>query len=122
MGRFLIFALLFNIMHPKKLLIADFTYDLPNERIAKYPLPNRDSSKLLLYNGGYISETSYSQLPELLPEDSLLVFNDTRVVEARLFFQKSSGATIEVFCLEPDHRTLTLQVPWQRKDKYFGSA
>lgn len=91
-------------MHPKDLQIKDFSYELPDERIAKYPLEARDLSKLLIYNGGEISESSYRNISEAIPEGSLLVFNNTKVVEARILFQKSSGATIEIFCLEPDDR------------------
>ncbi len=81
--------------------IKDFNYDLPEDRIAKYPLPERDSSKLLCYRNGNISEHIFRSIPELLPEDSIMVFNDTKVVPARLHFQRPSGAHIEVFCLEP---------------------
>lgn len=88
-------------MHPKSLAIKDFTYLLPEERIAKYPLPERDSSKLLIYQEGHIKEDTYRHIDQYLPPGSLLVFNNTRVVEARLLFQKSTGASIEVFCLEP---------------------
>lgn len=91
-------------MHPKDLQIKDFSYDLPDERIAKYPLAERDLSKLLIYKGGEISETTYRNISEVIPVGSLLVFNNTKVVEARILFQKPSGATIEIFCLEPDDR------------------
>lgn len=89
-------------MHPKNLSIAGFTYDLPPERIAKYPLEERDNSKLLVYKSGKITTSSYSSIAEFLPEGSLLVFNNTKVVEARLLFQKPTGGVIEIFCLEPD--------------------
>ena len=81
--------------------IEDFNYILPDERIAKYPLPQRDSSKLLIYKNEDVSESSFSLLPNVLPEDSLMIFNDTKVVPARLHFQRASGAHIEIFCLEP---------------------
>ncbi len=81
--------------------IEDFNYILPDERIAKYPLPQRDSSKLLIYKDDNVSESSFSLLPAELPENSLMIFNDTKVVPARLHFQRSSGAHIEIFCLEP---------------------
>lgn len=81
--------------------IEDFTYPLPDERIAKYPLDNRDSSKLLCYRDGEPRTMSFIDLPGLLPEGSLMVFNDTKVVPARLHFQRSTGAHIEIFCLEP---------------------
>ncbi|MBE6250054.1 MAG: S-adenosylmethionine:tRNA ribosyltransferase-isomerase [Bacteroidales bacterium] len=81
--------------------IEDFNYDLPDERIAKYPLPDRDSSRLLIYNGGRIADRRFSDISDLLPDGSLMIFNDTKVVPARLHFQRDSGAHIEVFCLEP---------------------
>lgn len=81
--------------------IEEFNYILPDERIAKYPLPQRDSSKLLIYRNDNVEESSFSHLPEVLPSDSLMVFNDTKVVPARLHFQRASGAHIEIFCLEP---------------------
>lgn len=83
------------------LRIADFSYELPDDKIAKYPLPQRDASKLLVYKNGNVSESRFSELPELLPADSLLIFNNTRVIHARLLFQKSTGAHIEIFCLSP---------------------
>lgn len=83
------------------LKISDFTYILPDENIAKYPLSQRDSSKLLIYKGTKINSTNFSTLPDNLPENSLLIFNNTRVIHARLHFQKVSGATIEIFCLSP---------------------
>jgi S-adenosylmethionine:tRNA ribosyltransferase-isomerase len=86
---------------PKSIAIADYDYPLPDDRIAKFPLEQRDHSKLLVYQNGNISESQFFHIPELLPSDSLLVFNDTKVIHARLFFQKSTGSTIEVFCLEP---------------------
>ena len=81
--------------------IKDYNYPLPDERIAKYPLPKRDSSKLLKYNEGRVSEHIFKDLPELLPENSIMVFNNTKVVPARLHFKKTTGAHIEIFCLEP---------------------
>ena len=81
--------------------IEDYYYDLPDERIAKYPLPERDSSKLLRYVDGKVDDFVFRDLPNLLPEGSLMVFNDTKVVPARLHFQRESGAHIEIFCLEP---------------------
>lgn len=81
--------------------INDYDYPLPDERIAKFPLSERDSSKLLIYRGGEISERHFSDIGEELPEGSLLVFNNTKVVRARLVMHKPSGARVEVFCLEP---------------------
>ena len=85
----------------KGIRIADYDYPLPDERIAKYPLAERDASKLLHYQGGSISETVFRNLPTLLPQGTLMVFNNTRVIRARLHFRKATGAQIEVFCLEP---------------------
>lgn len=81
--------------------IEDYNYPLPDDRIAKYPLQKRDSSKLLKYREGIVSEHIFRELPSLLPENAIMVFNDTKVVPARLHFQKETGAHIEIFCLEP---------------------
>ena len=81
--------------------IEDYDYPLPDSRIAKYPLPERDSSKLLLYRDGEISEHVFREIPEFLPSNTIMVFNDTKVVPARLHFQKETGANIEIFCLSP---------------------
>jgi S-adenosylmethionine:tRNA ribosyltransferase-isomerase len=81
--------------------ISDFNYDLPDSSVAKYPLIKRDQSKLLVWERGEISDHTFSDLPGLLAEGSMLVFNNTRVIRARLHFVKSTGAVIEVFCLEP---------------------
>ena len=90
--------------HPERkevLYIDDFDYNLPDERIAKYPLSQRDASKLLRWNNGEISESRFSEIARFLPENSLLVCNNTRVIQARIVFHKPTGARIEVFCLEP---------------------
>lgn len=89
------------MQHPKDISINDFTYLLPDEKIARFPLEERDASKLLVFNKGEISDQSFRDLPNLFSEDDLLVFNQTRVVQARLFFYTAAGAKIEVFCLEP---------------------
>lgn len=81
--------------------IEDYNYPLPDERIAKYPLPERDSSKLLVYKNGKVSHKIFRSLPEELPEGSMMVFNDTKVVPARLHFVRETGAHIEIFCLQP---------------------
>ena len=81
--------------------IKDFSYELPDDRIAKYPLAERDTSKLLVYNKGNISHDIFRNLTAYLPQGALMVYNNTRVIQARLFFQKESGARIEVFLLEP---------------------
>ena len=87
---------------PVKLLqLSDYSYDLPEERIASHPEPDRDQSKLLYYHSGKIYHKVFSDIAELLPADSQLFFNDTRVIPARLHFSKATGAVIEVFLLEP---------------------
>ena len=85
----------------EKISIKEFTYDLPSERIAKYPLDKRDDSKLLVWRDGFISENIFKNVLEELPKDAMLIFNNTRVVKARLLFFKPTGAKIEIFCLEP---------------------
>lgn len=82
--------------------IEDYNYPLPDERIARYPLAERDSSKLLVYDAqGAIADSVFRNLPDYLPAGSLMIFNDTKVVPARLHFRRKSGAHIEIFCLEP---------------------
>ncbi len=93
--------------------IKDYTYELLAHRIATYPLENRDQSKLLVYNGGEISHTKFTELPNLLPSNSILFFNDTKVIPARLFFQKETGAQIELFLLNPVGSTSLLQLAMQ---------
>ncbi len=87
--------------NPKHIRISEYNYPLPDERIAKFPLPERDHSKLLVYRGGDITQDTFTSLPGYLPEGSLMVFNNTKVIQARLHFRKETGALIEVFCLEP---------------------
>ena len=87
--------------HPKNIEIADFNYVLPDSFIAKYPLPERDQSKLLIYRNQEIETTNYASLSTHLQENTFLVFNNTKVVAARLLFEKTNGGKIEVFCLEP---------------------
>ena len=88
-------------MKHQPLYIADFNYPLPDERIAKYPLPERDHSKLLVYRDGQVSEDRFYNVGDYIAPGSLLIYNNTRVIQARLEFHKSTGARIEVFCLEP---------------------
>lgn len=85
----------------KNISMESYDYPLPDERIAKFPLSQRDNSKLLVYKNGDIGESVFNTLPTHLPQNSMLVFNNTRVIQARLHFQKASGASIEIFCLEP---------------------
>lgn len=87
--------------NPKHIHISEFNYPLPDERIAKFPLAIRDQSKLLLYRHGEVSEDVFTSLPSYLPANSLMIFNNTKVIQARLHFRKETGALIEVFCLEP---------------------
>lgn len=88
-------------MNTKQIHISDYNYDLPDERIAKYPIKQRDHSKLLIYDKGNISEDVFYHLPQHLPHGALMVFNNTKVIQARLHFRKETGALIEVFLLEP---------------------
>ena len=86
---------------PRNISIEDYTYDLPESKIAFHPLAERDASKLLIYQKGKIEEDTFQNISNHLPENCLLVFNDTKVVEARILFQKPSGGVIEIFCLAP---------------------
>ncbi len=85
----------------KHIHISDYNYNLPDERIAKFPLPVRDQSKLLVYRNGEISETRFTSLPDYVEPGTLMIFNNTKVIQARLHFRKETGALIEIFCLEP---------------------
>lgn len=85
----------------EQIRIEEFNYPLSDERIAKFPLTKRDESKLLVYRNGKIDEAVFKQLSDYLPQGSMLVYNNTRVIQARMLFQKETGAQIEVFCLEP---------------------
>lgn len=91
--------------HPGTLAISAFSYHLPDERIARYPLPERDASKLLVYRGGEIREKIFREIGDELPAGTLLVFNNTRVVRARLLMQRISGATVEIFCTDAAYAT-----------------
>ncbi len=86
---------------PKHIHISDYNYPLPDERIAKFPLAKRDESKLLVYKQGEITDSVFSDLPSFLPKDALMVFNNTRVIQARIHFRKATGALMEIFLLEP---------------------
>ena len=88
-------------METKHIHIKDYNYALPDERIAKFPLAQRDHSKLLLYKRGEVSEDTFCNIANHLPEGALMVFNNTRVIQARMHFRKATGALIEVFLLEP---------------------
>ena len=89
------------MIDPKHIRISDYNYNLPDERIAKFPIAQRDHSKLLVYRHGEVSDDTFYHLPDYLPEGALMVFNNTKVIQARMHFRKETGALIEVFLLEP---------------------
>lgn len=91
-------------MHPKDIKIEDYNYTLPEEKIAAFPLPERDASRLLVYQEGLIADEAFRNIAFHLPEEALMVYNQTKVVHARLLFKKPTGGKVEVFCLEPDAR------------------
>jgi len=101
----------------RNISIADYTYELPDERIAMFPLEQRDASNLLVYDKGIISKGVFKDLSHHVNGPALMVFNNTRVVQARLLFQKDSGALIEVFCLEPAGEVHDIQLAFQQKNK-----
>lgn len=109
-------------MHPKQISIEAFRYELPDEKIARYPLAQRDASKLLIYKDGTISEDDFGRLSGYIPEQSMMVFNQTKVVHARLLFQKPTGGKIEVFCLEPDARYTDVQTAMAEKDFVYWTC
>ena len=92
-------------MNTKNIHISDFDYNLPDNRIAKFPLKERDHSKLLVYTHGSVSEDIFYNIPKYLPKGALMVFNNTRVIQARIHFRKATGALIEVFLMEPAEPT-----------------
>lgn len=102
------FVAMSTVLDPRQISIHDYTYELPAARIAPEPLAQRDQSKLLVWRSGELTDRTFQDLPNELPSDSLLVFNDTKVVRARLFCQKPTGGLIELFCLEPvaPHRAI----------------
>ncbi len=105
--------------HPSTISISDFVYDLPDSRIAKYPLEERDLSKLLVYKKGEMWVDIYRNLADQVPANSLLVFNNTKVVEARLLFKKSTGGIIEIFCLEPGDQYPDITTAMLQKGKVW---
>ena len=98
-----------------ELKISEYSYDLPESRIAKYPLEKRDQSKLLIYENGVITENQFSNIAKYLPGNSFLVFNNTKVVEARILFNTEAGKTIEIFCLEPEQKTIDITTAMLQK-------
>lgn len=103
----------------ESIAIENFDYDLPDSRIAKYPVEPRDSSKLLVYKNHQITDDFYYHVDRYIPADTLLIMNNTKVVEARLLFQKESGATIEIFCLEPDDHYSNIIEAMQCTDQVY---
>ena len=104
-------------LHPKLLSIGNYDYPLPVERIAQFPLETRDHSKLLIYKQGAVSEDVFFKLADHLPSDSLVVFNETKVIHARLLFHKDSGSPVEIFCLEPLAPFRDHQQAFQQKEQ-----
>lgn len=103
------------MQHPSNISILDFTYDLPQERIAAYPLNKRDESKLLVYKAGEIQEGIFKNIGTFLAKETLLVFNTTKVVRARLNFLTTKGQPVEIFCLEPDSLDIELSLAMATK-------
>jgi S-adenosylmethionine:tRNA ribosyltransferase-isomerase len=109
-------------MHPREIRIDEYNYDLPDERIAAFPLTPRDSSKLLQYKDGTITDHQFSSLPQLLPAGCRLLFNQTKVIHARLVFTKPSGGTIETFCLEPDSNYPDIQTAMLQRGQVYWNC
>lgn len=112
---------------PKKINIGSYDYDLPLDRIAQFPVDRRDQSKLLVLKEGRVTADSFFNLSDYLPENSLMVFNETKVIHARLLFQKDSGSTVELFCLEPvapyrDHQRAFQQKEWSAWKCLVGNS
>jgi S-adenosylmethionine:tRNA ribosyltransferase-isomerase len=104
---------------PQSLSIDEFDYPLPDERIAQHPLSERDASKLLIYRQGEITQSTFGNIAEYLPPDSLLLFNDTKVFQARIIFHKATGARIEIFCLEPAAPTADYQIAFSNRGECY---
>ena len=109
-------------MHPKNLSITDFTYSLPENRIANYPLAERDASKLLIYKNGNITEDIYKNIAEHIPANSLLVFNNTKVVEARLFFKNQPVVLLKYFAWNRMNNMPISPLRCCNREKYFGNV
>jgi S-adenosylmethionine:tRNA ribosyltransferase-isomerase len=103
--------------HPSGIDINDYNYELPQDKIAVYPLEKRDDSKLLVFKNRGITDTFFKEIYRFLEEDSILIFNNTRVIQARLNFKNSKGQSIELFCLEPNESTLDLTQAMLTKEK-----
>lgn len=104
---------------PRTISIQDYSYSLPEDRIARYPLAERDASKLLIYGQNIIKEDTYRNIANHLTADSLLIFNDTKVIEARLLFTKPTGGVIEIFCLEPHERYPDVTTAMLQQEKVY---
>ncbi len=104
-------------MHPKNISIQDYTYQLPDSQIAYYPLQERDQSRLLIIEGNDIAEDIYKNIDQHIESGSLVVFNNTKVVEARLRFKKETGGEIEIFCLEPAPEYADITTAMQQTEK-----
>jgi len=102
-------------MHPSELRIEDYTYALPDERLARYPLAERDSSKLLVYDDGQIQDDTYRNIASHIPAGTIMVFNQAKVVHARILFRKETGGMIEVFCLAPHEQYADVPTAMQQK-------
>jgi len=105
------------MQHPKNIAITEFEYHLPTEKIAQFPLNKRDESKLLVYKNENIEVSTYQQLSQYLPDNALMIFNNTKVVEARLLFTKNTGSTIEIFCLEPHYNYANIAFAMMQTEK-----
>src|SRR5690606_4897480 len=106
-------------MHPKKIEISNFNYELPEHCVAKYPLQKKDHARLLVFNNNKINDAHYYNLENILEPNSCLFFNQTKVINARLLFQKASGGKIEIFCLEPDTRYNDIQIALSQKQSVY---
>lgn len=109
-------------MDPRAIRIEALDYELPDDKIARYPLAERDASKLLIYKDSKIEEDTYRNIASHIPKDTLLVFNQTRVVNARLLFRKPTGGAIEVFCLEPHKQYADIQTAMLQKEKVWWNC
>ena len=103
------------MQHIGAIQIEEYNYELPEDRIAKFPLTNREQSKLLCLKGNDLTQRNFFELPELLPSNALLLFNETKVIRARLNFRKKTGARIEIFCLEPVKPSNDFQLAFQQQ-------
>ena len=106
-------------MDPASVFIKDYSYTLASDRIAKYPLANRDLSKLLIYQRGKISEDIFKNICQYIPSESYLVFNKTKVIQARILFKKQTGGVVEIFCLEPHSQYNNISTAMQQTKKVW---